>query len=215
MTVHIDTVIDSEWHRVSAHSYGARVNHLIRDYVDDVAKEVERVAKAAAPLGPTGRLRSEGVVRTEGRDSSIFGDGGRAGEVVTEFPAFGGGLTTRGGNPANRGQFSGVDKWNAPGHVFTGGFTRSFYEATVELNPFVEHAKWVHEGTGIYGPYHTPIVPKTKHFLIFYIDGRKFRKRRVKGQRANPFLTEAFIYVSNSYSPAKLSELRVELAALT
>jgi hypothetical protein len=212
---YFDFKIDSEWHRVSAHTYSAHVGRLLKDYVDDTAREVERVAKSMAPYGPTGQLKAEGVVRTEGREASIFGDGGRAGEIVTDFPAFGGGFTTRGGNLANRGQFSGVDKWNAPGHVFIGGITRSFYEATVELNPMVPHSKWVHEGTGIYGPRATPIVPRSSPFLVFNIGTDKFVLKSVMGQKANPFLTRAFEYVSNTYSPAKLSQLRLEIAAVT
>ena len=64
------------------------------------------------------------------------------------------------------------------------------------------YAEYVHEGTGIYGPKGTPIVPVTKKALKFKWDGpggavRSKDKRgyvfakSVKGQKANPFLARA------------------------
>lgn len=49
----------------------------------------------------------------------------------------------------------------------------------------------VHEGTGIFGPRHTPIVPRIKRALAFTTGGIKVVRRSVKGQRPNPFVTRA------------------------
>lgn len=39
---------------------------------------------------------------------------------------------------------------------------------TVQVGSFgVQYAKWVHDGTGIYGPHGSPIVPRTAKFLRF------------------------------------------------
>ncbi len=54
-----------------------------------------------------------------------------------------------------------------------------------------EHAVWVHEGTGIYGPYATPIVPTTHKVMVFYWNGTLQARRSVRGQRANPWLATA------------------------
>jgi hypothetical protein len=89
------------------------------------------------------------------------------------------------------------------------------YEARVELNPDVEHGIWVHEGTGEFGPYRTRIVPTHFRFMVFNIGGKWFQRTSVRGQQAQPFLTDAYEYVSNFSTPAKLAELRAEIAART
>lgn len=66
-----------------------------------------------------------------------------------------------------------------------GGFDT---EATVK-SP-AQYSIYVHEGTGIYGPFGTPIVPKTKKAL--YWPGARHPVRSVKGMRPRPFLKEAF-----------------------
>lgn len=70
----------------------------------------------------------------------------------------------------------------------------------------VRYALFVHEGTGIYGPRKTSIVPKTKRFLRWPVKNQSGRGRRrykagktqayvyarsVKGVPARPFLTDA------------------------
>jgi HK97 gp10 family phage protein len=59
------------------------------------------------------------------------------------------------------------------------------------IAPQARYAFFVHEGTGIYGPYKTPIVPKTKKALAFRIGGKTIIRRSVKGQKANPFMARA------------------------
>jgi hypothetical protein len=205
--------VDPDWGRVFVSN--TVVDRSLIDWVNDVARAVERTAQDLAPLGETGQLKGEGITRTEASHHQTFGDLGAPGSVVTDLPAFGGGFTVRGGNPRNRGQFSSVSRFRDPGYIFTGGVTRGSVTATVELNPAVPHGKWVHEGTGIYGPHRTPIVPVRKPHLVFHIGSRKFILKSVKGQKAQPFLTEAYAYVNTVYVPAKLAELRGEISAST
>lgn len=51
------------------------------------------------------------------------------------------------------------------------------------------YARYVHEGTGLYGPHKTKIVPKAKKAL--YWPGAAHPVRSVKGMKANPFLLKA------------------------
>ena len=79
-------------------------------------------------------------------------------------------------------------------------------EPAVLVGTNVKYARWVHDGTGIYGPRHTPIRPRTKKFLKFPATGaftiyqpKKGKARRrsfiyareVKGMKPNRFLTNA------------------------
>lgn len=51
------------------------------------------------------------------------------------------------------------------------------------------YAKYVHEGTGLYGPHKTKIVPKGKKALFW--PGAPHPIRAVKGMKGNPFLLKA------------------------
>lgn len=62
------------------------------------------------------------------------------------------------------------------------------------------NARWVHDGTGIYGPRHARIVPKTASSLAWRstVYGAKYGKyagwafaKSVKGMKPNPFLKNA------------------------
>lgn len=57
----------------------------------------------------------------------------------------------------------------------------------------VNYGRYVHDGTGVYGPRHTPIRPKRGKFLRFKPRGSKkwIYARQVKGMRPNPFLANA------------------------
>ena len=67
--------------------------------------------------------------------------------------------------------------------------TSSSLEGSLILN--APHAEWVVHGTGIYGPQQQPIVPTQRKFMTFYATrlGKVIRRRSVKGQKPNPFLT--------------------------
>lgn len=64
---------------------------------------------------------------------------------------------------------------------------------TVRVGTFnVEHAKWVMEGTGIYGPHGSPIVPVRAQFLRFPLrDGKIVYARSVRGVPPYPYLSMA------------------------
>jgi hypothetical protein len=60
----------------------------------------------------------------------------------------------------------------------------------------VAYAMMVHEGTGIYGPHGTPIIPTNKRYLAFMIKGARKRDsqgRFVKGQTKKNFVRVASV----------------------
>ena len=63
----------------------------------------------------------------------------------------------------------------------------------VRIGTAVHYARWVHSGTGIYGPLHRPIRPTRARFLRFRPKGstRFVYARSVKGMRGNAFLADA------------------------
>jgi hypothetical protein len=79
----------------------------------------------------------------------------------------------------------------------TGELAASIYskvniDGTGEVGVRARHARWVQQGTGIYGPHHTPIVPVRSRFLRFQgSSGRMVYARSVRGQRPNDFLSRA------------------------
>lgn len=52
----------------------------------------------------------------------------------------------------------------------------------------LKYARWLQDGTGIFGPTGTPITPKNGQFLVFTIGGAKIFARSVKGMEKRPFL---------------------------
>lgn len=71
-------------------------------------------------------------------------------------------------------------RWIGPLHV-GGGVTA-----------WAKYAKFVHDGTGIYGPTGRPITAKKPGGVLhFFWNGREVFMRSVKGQRARPFLRNA------------------------
>jgi phage gpG-like protein len=66
-------------------------------------------------------------------------------------------------------------------------------EPAVLVGTNVKYAGFVHRGTGLYGPRHAPIRPRTAKFLRFKPRGagRYVYARQVKGMKPNPFLTNA------------------------
>ncbi len=51
------------------------------------------------------------------------------------------------------------------------------------------YAEYVHEGTGLYGPHKTKIIPKSKKAL--YWPGEAHPWKNVRGMKGRPFLTDA------------------------
>lgn len=71
---------------------------------------------------------------------------------------------------------------------------------SVRVGTNVYYARWVHDGTGIYGPKHMVIKPKRAKVLVWRskLHGQKHGKfagfvvaKSVKGMRPNPFLAAA------------------------
>jgi hypothetical protein len=52
----------------------------------------------------------------------------------------------------------------------------------------VKYARWVHDGTGIYGPRGMMIRPVRAKFLRFKAGGRVIYRRQVKGMKPNRYL---------------------------
>lgn len=65
------------------------------------------------------------------------------------------------------------------------------YGAGVGTN--VYYARWVHDGTGLYGPRHMRITPRRARALRFTPKGssRPIYRASVKGMKPNPFLRDA------------------------
>jgi hypothetical protein len=64
---------------------------------------------------------------------------------------------------------------------------------SVSVGTDLGYARFVHDGTGIFGPKHHYIVPKHGKFLVFTPRGELVAvfAKRVKGMEPNPFLRDA------------------------
>jgi hypothetical protein len=169
------------------------VLRLTQEAIEDIGDNIVLGARLFAPEGDTGRLQAHPVDR----------DKSKAGVVVGEAPLFGGGFAVRG--PGGQFFFGGTDV--SPGDVF--------YREIITVAEIPVHAKWVHNGTGIYGPHRSPIVPRSKPYLVFHGRLGKVVTKSVRGQPAQPFLLQAYRVANRSYVPFRLALLRGELAAVT
>lgn len=59
---------------------------------------------------------------------------------------------------------------------------------TITVGTQLPYAKWLQEGTGIYGPSGKPITPKNARVLVFIINGVTYFCKSVKGSPPRPFL---------------------------
>lgn len=66
-------------------------------------------------------------------------------------------------------------------------------DLAVRIGTNVHYALWIHEGTGIYGPHRTRIVPRRARYLRFKAKGmdRYIYRKSVKGIKPNRFLVKA------------------------
>ena len=78
-----------------------------------------------------------------------------------------------------------------------------------------KYAKWVHDGTGVFGPRGVPITRRKAPFMVFFWEGKWHRRTEVAGQRPQPYLKEAVEAAQNTVIPIKLAELRAKLETLT
>ena len=61
---------------------------------------------------------------------------------------------------------------------------------------------WVNDGTGIYGPRHTPIVPRRARVLHFHWKGKEWFLKSVKGQKGQKFVERSMTEVMQSVESA-------------
>jgi len=176
----------------------ANANRLLRDAVDDIADAVEQEAINRTPV-ESGRLKLHPVDREESR----FG-------VATDVSAFGGGVSIRGAG----GRFVGATPQAGAGQIV--------FRVSMTIPEEPEYAKFVHEGTGIFGPNRKPYTAKTPgKYMVFNrwskarSSAKRFRFLSIKGQRAQPYLREAFLQIEGSYVPARIQLLREQIAAET
>lgn len=75
-------------------------------------------------------------------------------------------------------------------------------ELAVRVGTNVYYGLWVHDGTGIYGPRHTPIRPKQAKALRFFWkkEGRWVVTKSVRGMRPNTYLKSALPFASDAKS---------------
>lgn len=184
--IHIQ-VTDLETTKIAVFGRGPlRAEHDVRQAIEDIADKIEEFASILAPED-TGELKSHPTDRIE-----------FSGEVTEHF-AFGEGFVVRGSG----GRFvrpSALD----PG--------REIAHTEIVVAEFPQHAIWVHEGTGIYGPHASPIVPRRAPYLRFRAYGKRWKLASVKGQKAQPFLTEAFQFVDHAYVPLRIEQLHLEVS---
>lgn len=166
---------------------------LLVEAMDDIADKVEERSRQLAPRGATGRLREHPVDRSDIKVGTL-----------TRIPSFGGGFAVRG---------------DAGGFVFggvTGNAGQLVARSVITVAEQPEHAKWVHGGTGLFGPHRTPIVSRTPGKLLVFIGRRgKVATLSVRGQRPQPYLEDAFFEVDRDYVPLRLERLQRAINALT
>lgn len=67
-------------------------------------------------------------------------------------------------------------------------------EPVVRIGTDVSYARYVHEGTGLYGPHRTRVVPLHRKALAFRAaSGKKVVVRSTRGMPGNPFLRDALV----------------------
>jgi hypothetical protein len=178
-----------------------QVKHLLRNAVDDIADAIEDSAKTFAPEH-TGALKLHPVDR----------DDTRIGVAEGRAPLFGGGFAIQGPT----GFIPGVG--TAAGELIA----RS--TITVAEEPF--YAKYVHDGTGIYGPTGKRITAhRPEGFMTFpdsswptrhtYRYRKEYKFKSVAGQKPQPYLNKAFLLINSTYVPIRIEFLRAQIAAET
>lgn len=61
----------------------------------------------------------------------------------------------------------------------------------IQRSSVAPYGMYAHDGTGIYGNHHSPIVPKSKKVLKFKIGNTIFYRRSVKGQEGKFYMKKA------------------------
>lgn len=175
-------------------SLGPLTTHELVKTVEEIADRIEDAARSFAPQGKSGELKLHPVDRSESR----------LGQVERNF-SIGGGFSARGA----RGRFvKGALPEEAIGNAVV------IIGLTLPVVP--KEAIFVHEGTGLFGKYHTPIVPTKSSHLVFTLEGRRrFVVKSVKGQVANPYLTKAYELIDRVWVSVEVEKLKAKIEGLS
>lgn len=135
-----------------------------------------RVAGMRQRLGDMGpaSIRAGVVVLAAAREH-IKGQGGGSWPPTVE--------TSRGAPLFRTGRLMNSLTMGAEGNV-----TRIEGGSAVVVGTNVKYARWMQEGTGIYGPTGAAITPKNGKMLMFVINGQRVFAKSVKGSPKRPFL---------------------------
>lgn len=169
--------------------------------VNEIAQEIEDEAKRQAPKGPDGTLKLHPVDRDE-----VFG------KVVPTAFQFGGGVSAKGeGGRFVKGTFDPRQE--------------EIYRAVITVAEEPKHAKWVHDGTGVYGPTGNPITARNPDgYMVFHksrwptakiLVRTHYRFKSVQGQPAQPYLDQAYLIVNSRIVPQRITRLQAEISAIT
>jgi len=108
---------------------------------------------------------------------------------------------------------------NLKRNIFAGEIVKRgfMYTGNVSIAPGAPYAKWVESGTGIYGPFKIPIVPKTKKWLAWRgrYTGLMHHARAVKGQRGQHFMRDSVLETRRIYVPMRLKLLGEQIKQAT
>jgi hypothetical protein len=88
------------------------------------------------------------------------------------------------------------------------------HSAAVGVSRQAPYGVYTHEGTGIFGKHHRVITPHTGNVLVFRIGNRVLFRPSVKGQRANPFIRDAYIETNMTYAPRRIDKLGRDLSQI-
>jgi hypothetical protein len=72
-------------------------------------------------------------------------------------------------------------------------------ELTYKISTSIKYAKWVNDGTGIYGS-GKPITPKRAKYLRFQIAGSIIFAKSVRGQKGQHYVEETVLQTENRVS---------------
>jgi len=176
----------------------AKARRLLREAVKDIGDAIEHEVNKTVPE-ETGALKLHPFDRDDTRTG-----------IVSTGPAFGGQRSVQGAG----GRFVGAVPVETPVGSLV---ARTVF--TLPKKPL--HAKFVHEGTGRYGPTGEDYFVVPPKYMIFP-RWSKARDRRpvwklsvIRGQRRQPYLENAYLLINSTYVPARIGLLRTQLATQT
>jgi hypothetical protein len=194
--------------------------HATVEAIEDVADAIEAEASAQAPLGKTGELKAHPVDRDVAAEEYLWKARGISSiqEKVLKQERF---HLLALDNLLDLLLEEKAEDSLEQHHLNTPLWEQDFLKKellekivmTIPEEP--EHARWVHDGTGIYGPNNHPIIPNSGKIMVWENeDGNTIKAKSVKGQKANPYLERAFVIIERTFYPARVEALRAEIRAI-